>query len=86
MNIVETIKVVNEMQVAKVFENYALGGATAVIFYTEPVATQDVDIFVSIENTSDLTSLAPIYDYASKHNFQIKAKHIIIKISLFNFC
>jgi len=79
MNIVETIKVVNQMLAEKVFENYALGGATAVIFYTEPIATQDVDIFISIENTSDLIILAPVYEYAAKHDFPVKAEHIIIK-------
>ncbi len=78
MDIVETIKIINEMQTAEVFENYALGGASAVIFYTEPIATQDVDIFILIKNTSDLMILAPIYEYASKHNFSIKAEHIII--------
>lgn len=62
----------------KVFENYALGGASAVIFYTEPIATQDVDIFISIKNSNDLMILTPIYEYAAKHNFPIKAEHIII--------
>jgi hypothetical protein len=78
MNIVETIKIVNEMQSEGVFENYALGGATAVIFYTEPIATQDVDIFISLKNTDDLMILAPIYEYASKRNYPSKAEHIII--------
>ena len=67
------------MQAEKVFENYALGGASAVIFYTEPIATQDVDIFISIKNKADnLMILAPIYEYASKHKFEVKAEHIII--------
>lgn len=60
MNIVETIKIVNQMQAAKVFEDYALGGATAIIFYTEPIATQDVDIFISVKDNDDLMILAPI--------------------------
>ncbi len=79
MNIVETIKIVNQMLSEKVFENYALGGASALIFYTEPIATQDVDIFISIKNANDLTILAPICEYASKHNFPVRAEHIIIK-------
>ena len=67
------------MQAEKVFENYALGGASAVIFYTEPIATQDVDIFISIKNKADnLMILAPIYEYASKHKFEVKAEHIVI--------
>ncbi len=79
MNIVETIKIVNEMRAEKVFENYALGGASAVIFYTEPIATEDVDIFISIKNANDLTILTPIYEYAAKHDLPVKAEHIVIK-------
>ncbi len=78
MNIVETIKIVNEMKSARTFENYALGGATAVIFYTEPIATQDIDVFISIKNESALTSLAPIYAYAESRKFPVRAEHIII--------
>jgi len=78
MNIVETIKIVNQMRTAKVFENYALGGATAIIFYTEPIATQDVDIFISVKNAADLMILAPVYAYAERHGFAVRAEHIMI--------
>lgn len=39
MNIVAATKIINEMLAAKVIENCALGGALAVTFYTEPIAT-----------------------------------------------
>ena len=47
-SIEKTIAVINKMVVDGIIENYALGGATAVIFYTEPIATQDVDIFIHV--------------------------------------
>jgi hypothetical protein len=37
-NIEKTIAVINRMTADGIIENYSLGGATAVIFYTEPIA------------------------------------------------
>jgi hypothetical protein len=80
MNIVAAIKIINEMLARNVIENYALGGALAVTFYTEPIATQDVDIFFQVkEAESDLMILAPIYDYLTRKGYAAKAEHIIIE-------
>ncbi len=80
MSIVSAIKIINKMLEEKVFENYALGDALAVIFYTEPIVTQDVDIFFQVkEAENDLMILAPIYDYLTNKGFEAKAEHIIIE-------
>lgn len=48
----------------EVIESYALGGAMASLFYTEPFATFDVDTFCFINGiTNVLDPLRPIYDY-----------------------
>jgi hypothetical protein len=80
MDIERTLAVINQMLADGVIENYALGGAVAAIFYTEPIDTQDVDIFVQVKSTgSDFTILLPIYDYLLKLGFQAKAEHIYIE-------
>lgn len=80
MDIERTLAVVNRMLTDGVIENYALGGAVAAIFYTEPIDTQDVDIFVQIKTSgSDLTILAPIHDYLLGRGYQPKAEHIYIE-------
>lgn len=80
MDIERTLAVINKMLTDGVIENYALGGAVAAIFYTEPIDTQDVDIFVQVKSTgSDFTILLPIYDYMHKLGFQTKAEHIYIE-------
>lgn len=80
MDIEQTLAVINQMLAEGVIENYALGGAVAAIFYTEPIDTQDVDIFVQIKSSgSDLTILAPVYDYLLKRDYRAKAEHIYIK-------
>lgn len=61
----------------KVIENYTLGGALAVIFYTEPIATQDVDIFCQVKSSAN--NLAPTYDYLTGKGYAAKAEHVIIE-------
>ena len=41
-----TLEVLNELEREGVFTRYAIGGAMAATFYTEPVLTFDLDVFV----------------------------------------
>jgi len=47
MNIKNTIAAINQMQLDGVIERYAIGGAVGATFYLEPVATLDVDVFIT---------------------------------------
>ena len=49
MNIRNVIQTVNQMRADGVIERYAVGGAVGATFYLEPVATLDVDVFVSFK-------------------------------------
>lgn len=52
------------MKESGVIENYAIGGAIAAMFYIEPFATEDLDIFFAISGTGNaLDLLSPIYEY-----------------------
>lgn len=80
MDIERTLGVINQMLRDGVIENYALGGAVAAIFYTEPIDTQDVDIFVRVKGAeSDLSILQPIYNYLLERGYEAKAEHIYIE-------
>ena len=72
MKINEVIAIVNQMQADGVVERYAIGGAVGATFYLEPVATLDVDIFVSFraEPGQLITNPQRIFDYlaASRHS------------------
>ncbi len=58
-----TLEVLNELEADGLFSRYAIGGAMAATFYTEPVLTFDLDVFVLLQpSTSSLTSLSPIYE------------------------
>src|SRR5262245_20638566 len=59
---------------------YAIGGAMALVFWTEPVATFDLDVFVLLPGESKpLVSLDPIYRWAEANGYPAKGEHIIIE-------
>jgi hypothetical protein len=80
MKIQEAISTINQMQADGVFERYAIGGAVAATFYLEPVATLDVDIFVTFrsEPGSRLLSPAPIFDYLKARGGTMEGEYFII--------
>ena len=77
-NVAEVFAAVERMKAEEVVQEYALGGAMALIFWSEPVATFDLDIFVLLESPGTLVSLAPIYEWASRQGYREQAEHVII--------
>ncbi len=57
------------MAVAGVIERYALFGAVAQMRYTEPVATLDMDVLVSLPGGGGLALLGPIYEFCKARGF-----------------
>jgi hypothetical protein len=80
MKIQEVIKTINQMQADGVIERYAIGGAVGATFYLEPVATLDVDIFITFktEAGSLLVSPQPILDYLKARGGVMEGEHIVI--------
>jgi hypothetical protein len=79
-SIEKTIALINRMRADGVIENYALGGATAVIFYTEPIATEDVDVFVHVPGGGNpFTEFQPIFDYLKDKDCAIKGEHFYVE-------
>lgn len=64
----------------KVINAYAVGGATAVLFYAEPTRTYDVDVFITLptETSGGLTPLSGIYDWARAHKFPVESEHLMM--------
>ena len=75
----KTFQTLNELEASGLVTRYAVGGAFALSFYTEPVVTFDVDVFVFVPNAdSPLVSLAPIYDYLRAKGFREQREHVVI--------
>ena len=72
--------VINALVEAGVIETYAIGGAIAAIFYTEPVLTDDLDVYipVSIEDHG-LVSLGPLYEHLASLGYHPKGEFIDIE-------
>jgi hypothetical protein len=75
----DTLTVINQMQADGVIGKWAIGGAVGATFYLEPVATLDIDIFVSFRNEGTLISLSPIYDYLKARGFKAEKEYLIIE-------
>ena len=80
MNIKNTIAAINQMQADGVIRRYAIGGAVGATFYLEPVATLDVDVFVSFqpEPGSLLVSPQPIFDYLKARGGTMEGEYIVV--------
>lgn len=73
----KTLEVINAMQAAGVIGSYAIGGAMAAIYYTEPTLTEDLDILLSFDALgesskapSGLLTLSPIVSYLASLGYQ----------------
>ena len=74
-----TLAAINQMQADGVIGKYAIGGAVGAIFYLEPAATLDVDIFVTLPtSTSGLISLSSIYEYLKARGGTEKDEYIVV--------
>jgi hypothetical protein len=82
-----TLEVINRMQADGIIGKYAIGGAVGAIFYLEPLATLDIDIFVSLKNPqgSPLVTLKPIYDYLNARGYKTEKEYLIIEEWLVQF-
>jgi len=80
VNINNTIAAINQMQADGVIERYAIGGAVGATFYLEPVATLDVDIFITFraEAGTLIISPQPLLDYLKARGCTMEGEYIVV--------
>jgi hypothetical protein len=76
----DVFKELNALKEERIIGDYALGGATAMLFYAEPTRTYDVDVFIlpASAEGSALVSLGPIYEWGRQRGFPEQSEHIMI--------
>jgi len=75
-----TLRTLNEMKTSGVVEDYAVAGAMALVFWTEPIPTYDLDVLVFMpEQPSPILTLEPIYRWTSARGFPSQAEHVLIE-------
>jgi hypothetical protein len=79
-SLADVFRVLVRMRDEGVVTDYAIGGATAVLFYAEPTRTYDVDVFALLPSVdqSKLVSLAPVYRWAESQGFTVDAEHVLV--------
>ena len=76
-----TLDVISQMQREGVIGRYAIGGAVGATLYLEPIATLDIDIFISLASppAAPLLTLSPIYDYLTSRGHKIDREYLVIE-------
>jgi hypothetical protein len=79
-SVADVFRVLAQMRDEGVVTDYAIGGATAVLFYAEPTRTYDVDVFALLPSVGQslLVSLAPVYRWAESQGFTVDAEHVLV--------
>ena len=76
----KTLQIIDRMHKEGLFKKYAIGGGIASLFYIEPIATFDLDIFVILPESEEvLLSLSPLYDWLIEKKYKLVKEHIIIE-------
>jgi len=74
----KALRIINELKTEGVIKDFAIGGGIAVLYYTEPLLTYDLDIyFVPIKEGLDV--LAPIYSFLKKRDYKTSKEHILVE-------
>ena len=76
------IRVLNEMVGDGVVDAYALGGAMAAVFYVEPVATFDLDVFVILppaERDQLVLTLERQNRWLSDRGYHAEGEHVMVE-------
>lgn len=71
------LTVLNELVAEGVIPSYAIGGAIGASFYIEAQATEDLDVFVVLPQSSGgLSLLTPVYDACAAKGGVVEGAHI----------
>ena len=78
----KTFQIINDLEKEGVIQGYAMGGATALLFYAEPALTFDVDIFVFLpgdKSLNNLVDLSPLYKTLASKGYSAEKEHVLIE-------
>lgn len=77
----KALQVVNDLEKNGVIEGYAMGGASALLFYAEPALTFDVDIFIFLpgdKGSKGLVNLGSLYKALEFRGYYPEKEHVLI--------
>jgi hypothetical protein len=75
----DVLSAANELVSAGLIKDYALGGALAAIYYTEPVTTYDADIFFVVSDKTLSARIPAINSHLQSEGWRVELEHLIVK-------
>jgi hypothetical protein len=75
----DVLRAANELVSAGLIKDYALGGALAAIYYTEPFTTYDADIIFVANDTTLSAGMPAIYSHLQSKGWRVEREHLLIK-------
>lgn len=74
----DVFRAANELVSAGLVKDYALGGALAAIYYTEPVTTYDADIIFVASDKTLSAGIPAIYSHLQSKGWRVEHEHLLI--------
>ena len=75
----DVLRAANELVSAGLIKDYALGGALAAIYHTEPFTTYDADIIFVPSDKTLSAGIPAIYSHLESKGWRVEREHLIIK-------
>ena|ERR1700730_847006 len=75
----DVLRAANELVSAGLIKDYALGGALAAIYYTEPFTTYDADIIFIASDKTLSAGIPTIYSHLKSKGWRIEREHLLVK-------
>jgi hypothetical protein len=75
----DVLRAANELVSARLIKDYALGGALATIYYTEPFTTYDADIIFVASDKTLSAGIPAIYSHLQSKGWRVEREHVLMK-------
>jgi hypothetical protein len=79
MPFADTLAALNTMKAEGVIDEYAVAGAMAIVFWTVPVATYDLDVLVFLPpSDGPIVSLDSLHHWTAERGYPAHREHVIL--------
>ena len=75
----DVLRAANDLVTAGLIEDWALGGALAAIYYVEPFATYDADIFFIPKDRGQTSGIPAIYAHLQSKGWETEREHLLVR-------
>lgn len=74
----DVLRAANDLVSAGLIKDYALGGALAAIYYTEPITTYDANIIFVASDETLSAGIPAIYSHLQSKGWRVEREHLLI--------